>query len=188
MTTYFMLGFVVGLICGFGSFLLYGMHQLKKARQARNKLVSEIAKKAQDLEEKKDSIKNRLKEAARIAQEQLELRAQAELPSMNAAHSRYKNGLVYEIRELERQKIDILKTIIKDGFDPMITVINEAGAREEIPLSAYINNAELNAADDTTSAPQQPSKEKQDNSEENQPKRVGPFMVHKGGKDDGTTH
>lgn len=171
--------FLLGMFFGAGLIMAYGAYQVHKIRKVKDSLIAQIKAKAAEAEQKKGSIQARLVKAAEIAQEQANIRSQMEMPSKNALHSRYKNGLVGEIQDLEQQKLDILKSVLADGYDPMIVTQNENGTKGEIPLSAYVNEAELALADSLgETLPTDP----------NRPKKSGKFIVYKGGKDDGTTH
>jgi hypothetical protein len=114
----------------------------------------------------------------------MELRAQAEMPSKNAVHSKYKNGLVAEINEIEQQKLEILRTVLAEGFDPMITVLHDGGGKEEIPLSAYVLTSQQ-AVDSGAGKKQEAAPHP---GMDQPPRKVGKFFIYKGGKDDGTTH
>ena len=172
-----LLAFLLGALCGTSVFMLYCWFRLKEVKKT---LMDQLKAKTGDLGSKKDSIKDRLFRASDIAKAQMIIRSQMELPSKNATHSRYKNGLVSELQDLELKKLDLLKTVLAEGFDPTITVINEAGAQQEIPLSAYVNEAsgQLNASLGATPPSNDPT----------QPKKASKFILYKGGKDDGTTH
>jgi hypothetical protein len=176
--------FLFGLAVGAGMFMGYGWYQMNKIKKVKDLLMNQIRQKAAEMDGKRDSIKDRLVKASELAQDQASIRAQIEMPSKNALHSRHKNGLVAELQDLEQQKLDLLKTVLAEGFDPTITVINESGARQEIPLSTYVNQATvaLNDSLGTSDATPPPAPE------DNQPKKVGKFIIYKGGKDDGTTH
>jgi len=127
---------------------------------------------------KKESIKSRMNKVREMTAEQLELNSAADGPQKNALHGRYKNGLIGRIKELEIQKADVLRSIIADGFDPEITVVDGAGVVTTIKLSEFL--AQTGAL-----PPTEPPK-----SIKPRTKLVGKFTVHKGGKDDGgsTTH
>jgi len=177
--------FIIGVLVGAGAFISYGLHEVHKMKKAKQTLLDEVKKKATELEQKTNSIKERLVKASQISQTQTDLRNQAEMPSKNGLHSKYKNGLVAEISELEQEKINILKTIIVDGFNPIITVIQDGGTKEEVPLSDYIASeqqvvdvASGKTPEETTPAIPGP----------NEPRKIGKFFVYRGGKDDGTTH
>ena len=173
----FLFGFLLGLVCGVGMFMAYGYYQLSKIKKAKSKFAENLKKKLSEFGDKTESVKTRLLKAHDLTQQQLELRAQAEMPSKNALHSRHKNGLVYEIQKLEEEKIAILKSIVDDGFDPTITVLDEAGNRQELPLSSFVNHSQLKQAEEDSPT-----------TEGDNMKRVGKFVVVKGGKDDGTVH
>lgn len=169
--------FVLGAILGVSAFMAFAWYQVRKIKGSKEKLLAELIKKTKEMESKKNSIQERLIQASDLAKAQSELRAQAEMPSMNALHSRHKMGLVSEIQEMEQRKLDILRTILAEGFDPSVTVITDAGNKEQQPLSTYVDNAQglLNKhvpPDDGPSDKKSSSK----------------FVIYKGGKDDGTSH
>lgn len=179
----FIAGLIFGVLIGASLLMLYSIYTLKKAK---SKLLDKIKVKADEMRESalndaetRTSIVERLREAARIAEEQLALRAQAEMPSKNSLHSRYKNGLVGQLQDLEQQKISILKTVLGDGVDPLITVSKDGGGREEIKLSQYVAEAEEVLGSMGYVAPQEQS--------QGGPKKAGKFIIYKGGKDDGST-
>ena len=180
----YMLFFLIGAIAGAATFMYYGLQQVRKMKKTKQTLIDEVKKKTRELEQKTNSIKERLIRAQQIAQTQMDLRAQAEMPSKNGLHSKYKNGLVTEITELEQEKINLLKTIITDGFNPMITIIQDDGTKEEIPLSDYIETAQQSADIVTGKKPETPPL---DNAA-NEPRKIGKFFVYRGGRDDGTSH
>jgi hypothetical protein len=116
------------------------------------------------------------KKVKEITNEQLDLYSQVSGPQKNALHGRYKNGLNGRIKELEEEKSSILKSILTDGFDPEITVMDGAGVVTTVKLSEFMAESGITI---------EPKK-----TEPVSTKQVGKFTVHKGGKDDGgnTTH
>ena len=180
------LAFIAGVVCGMSVIVCYGWYQLNKLKKIKDALMEQLKIKASaDMDQKKSSIKERLAKASEIAKAQAAIRSRIEMPSKNGLDSRHKNGLVYELQDLEQQKLDLLKTILAEGFDPMITMVNEVGDKTEVPLSTYVNEAigALGASTGVTptSSPATPT-------EPDQPKKIGKFLLYKGGKDDGTTH
>lgn len=88
------------------------------------------------------SVMRRLNEAAELTKQQNELAAASSLPSANALHSRHKNLMAARYKQLEDQKIAVLQSIVRDGFDPMVTVFNAAtNQNEEVLLSHFLNHA-----------------------------------------------
>lgn len=184
MSVLLFFAFLLGIAFGLGCFLAYGAYQVHKIQKTRDKLLGELKKKAEEAQLKSDSIKERLVKASELAQAQMALRAQAEMPSKNALHSQYKNGLVAEIADLEQKKLDLLKTVLAEGFDPVITVVNDNGSKEEMALSEYVNVAlaDLGQRRPSEKLPETPP------TSPGEPKRAGKFIVYTGGKNDGTTH
>jgi hypothetical protein len=174
--------FLLGLLSGSAMFMGYGVYQFASLKKKRDSLMSQIKTKVKESDEKSTSIKDRLLKAAELAQAQVALKAQIEMPSKNALHSKYKNDLVHEIQDMEQRKLDLLTTILAEGFDPTITVVNETGKKEEIPLSSYVGQASRILSEYMGNQPPPLP------NDPNQPRKAGKFIVYKGGKDDGTTH
>lgn len=175
----FLLGTLLGTVC----VLAYGAYHLMKLK----KLSKELEAKAKVTREKIRSIKDRLVRVQEITKLQLDLVGAIDQPSKNALHSRYKNGLNEEIKLLEEEKLEILKSILRDGFDPVITVVSES-QQESIKLSEYMAKHGFNLESDSSKTVESTSSAVA--TEENKPiKRVGNFAVYCGGKtDDSTTH
>lgn len=187
------LSFLLGLIAGASIVIGYGMFEMNKLTKGKVELLKKLRDKMNDVNtspqaelDKANSIKDRLIQASRIADTQNELRAQAEMPSKNALHSRHKNGIVAHVQELEAQKISILRTVLAEGFDPIITVLRDGGTREDIPLSVYVLQAEQQLSLHYTPAP---GTTPEATPSSGGPRKAGKFVIYTGGKDDGgTTH
>ena len=186
------ISFIFGVMCGSLMVMGFASYQLAQLQKNKGNLMKKLKDKLNEGKianlkdtEKGASITQRLIQAARLADAQMELRAQAEMPSKNALHSQYKNGLVRQIQDLELEKISVLKTVLGDGFDPIITVIRDGGIKEEIALSSYVAQSEQNLnlpSQPTAPAPTEPSAL-------GGPRKAGKFVIYTGGKDDGgTTH
>lgn len=171
----FFLGFVLGAVVGIFAFIAWSFYQVRKLKDAKDKLLENLKSKLMEQDGKRQSIIERLKKAQAITEQQLDIRAAADQPSKNALHSRYKNGLIGDLKKLEEEKVAILQSILDDGFDPLINAVDENGNKQELPLSHFVSKARttIDEADGNTPTP---------------PKKVGRFVVVKGGKDDGTTH
>jgi len=125
-----------------------------------------------------ESVSVRMKKVKELTSEQLELYSAASGPQKNALHGRYKNGLNGRIKEIEEEKTAILKSIITDGFDPEISVMDDAGVITKIKLSEYLAQSGI------VIPPKEEAKETP------KAKQLGKFTVVKGGRDDSgnTTH
>jgi hypothetical protein len=185
----FVFGFAIGVLSVLSaSYVLvikarkkmgYKLETLKQKLNSLNDSKEDLKKKLQDDLSRKDSIKERLLKAQEITKQQLDLRAQTDMPSKNSMHSRYKNGLIGEINKLEEEKRTILESILNDGFDPIVTALDEMGNQRNISLSEFLGKT-----------PPAENLEKDDldiSSEEITPeiKKVGKFFVIKGGKGEG---
>lgn len=163
---FFILGMVSGACLTIATTVVLGKRILDRNKQ-------------EPATKKPESVNSRMKKVKEITQEQLSLQSGAQGPQKNALHGRYKNGLIGRIKELETEKNDILKSILADGFDPEITVMDEAGVVTNIKLSEFM------AQNGITMPPKQEPVKPAPSA-----KQVGKFTVYRGGKDDGgnTTH
>ena len=166
----FLSGVIVGIlgVIVLGSFLVRkDANKLKQARSASAKDAMAGALRVKDL----------LKRAAEIAEQQLDLQDQAQQPSANSLHSRFKNGLISEIKRLEEEKIAVLTSIIEEGFDPVVKVSDCGTGVQELPLSEYLLSAGIDvkkkAVAPATADTNKPVEE---------PRKAGKFYVIKGGK------
>jgi hypothetical protein len=162
----------------------YLHYHYNKAKKSKEVSMADAMKKLAEMGQKDRSIKDRLTQAGKLAALQLDLRAQVDMPSKNALHSKYKNGIAAEIADIEQQKLDILRTVLAEGVDMMITVVHDGGERGEILLSQYVAQAQVafneHAGIKPEAVPTAPG--------QGQPKKVGKFFVYNGGKNDGTVH
>ena len=86
--------------------------------------------------EKLGSVKYRFKLVEEITNEQTGLIKSIDRPSASAAHSRHKNGVISRLKELEDKKADIFRSILDDGLDPMITIVDpQTGAPQKLKMS-----------------------------------------------------
>ena len=189
---YFSLGLIAGVVLSV-CYAFYIAYRTKvkleeKVKALKEKLnanasLSEDAKNKEDLLQEllntRDdvrSIRDRLAKAQEITRQQLDLRDQASQPSKNSMHSKWKNGLINEINSLEEEKRSILESILKDGHDPFVMVLDEeTGSTKKIPLSEFLGrpssqNTDQKNIEQESSAPEITNKHK--------------FVVIKGGKDD----
>jgi hypothetical protein len=189
---YFSLGLIAGVVLSV-CYAFYIAYRTKvkleeKVKALKEKLnanasLSEDAKNKEDLLQEllntRDdvrSIRDRLAKAQEITRQQLDLRDQASQPSKNSMHSKWKNGLISEINSLEEEKRSILESILKDGHDPFVMVLDEeTGSTKKIPLSEFLGrpssqNTDQKNIEQESSAPEITNKHK--------------FVVIKGGKDD----
>ena len=170
--------YVLGFLTGAISLIIV---TIAIAKRSFNKRKKEL-----ETGKKPESVGARLKQVKDITTEQLDLQGQISGPQKNGLHGRHKNGLVARLKELESQKTEILKSIVADGFDPEITVMDETGVVTNIKLSEFLaqNGVVMPPVVPKPEAPKVPA------GPPPAPKQHGRFMVHKGGKDDGsgTTH
>lgn len=170
----FLIGFILGVVVVAAIFLAVAAYWVRKLKKIKAKITDEMNKGFAGPNTTYESIIARLKQVQVITDQQLAIQGARDQPSKNALHSRYKNDLIQDIKKLEEEKMAILQSILDDGFDPLMNILDENGQKQELPLSHFVNKAPPSAPLPT--APPSSSK------------RVGKFTLVKGGKDDGTIH
>jgi hypothetical protein len=122
-----------------GFFVSYLFLRLIKSQSFKRNLVTPEQLAVTPGFKEKNQINMKLKQAQEIAIKVDELLTSINNPSKNALHSRYKNGLIGEIKILETQKFEILESVLKDGFDPIIAAKTlETSEPVKMKLSEFI--------------------------------------------------
>lgn len=111
--------------------------QQKKAQDILEQTISDIVKRRQQAAQPKaqvstdsnvsNSVKDRLRKAVEITLEQAKIDV------------RKGPDFIVQHNELELEKLTVLKTILADGFDPLITIRYNTGEQEML-LSTYIQS------------------------------------------------
>lgn len=160
-------GFLIGALSMFLVFLWLGRSVLKKQI---NKAISSVKKSTTSTASTEGSdILDQVKE---LTLEQLDLRGQLDQPQKNALHGKHKNSISTRIKELEEQKIALLKQALASGYDPEIGTIDENGEISRMKLSVYMAEYESLYRDSDSSS----------KSIEKPVKKENPFKVIEGGK------
>jgi len=153
--------FVAGMILGIIITLIWAVTLAvlsSRSVEPDKKKIEYIIKEA----EKIGSIKYRFNEADKIVKKQLEIVKEVYTPNKSAAHSKWKNDLIKQVNDLEKDKIILFKSIVKDGVDPVLKLIGPDGTPEKMKMSEAIKRAEDN--DDTSPLkPKMPTKKTDSN-------------------------
>ena len=125
-------------------------------------------------------IRARIRKVKDLTDMQMALQIQTDGPQRNAMDGKFKNTIIKDIKDLEEQKVEILKSIITDGFDPVISVANPDGTVETITLSQFMANKNITM----------PAAKDANDKVSERKKNLSKFTVYTGGKPDGgsTTH
>ncbi|NVM33972.1 MAG: hypothetical protein HWN81_00150 [Candidatus Lokiarchaeota archaeon] len=132
---FFGAGFGCGCLTAIIILYVLGLRRHKKAKQ---ELKNFEAKFKNEVEKVEQEARTTLKKLHEIFDRQQEISDELQKPSANAGHSNYKNGLLHEYKELEIDKIRIMETILKDGFDFNVKVRKDDGKVETMKLSEML--------------------------------------------------
>ena len=168
-----LLGFMLGVACSALCLYFYAKHAMKK------KLLEDEAKaRAQKIE----SVNERLNQVKELTRKQLTIQSEMESPKFSSLDAKYKMSLIEVIGELEINKNNILQSILDDGFDPSVSVMQNDGTPLPMKLSEFV--ALTTKAPPVETLPEVPLEY-----EGPKPRQVGKFTVYSGSKKgDDTTH
>lgn len=89
--------------------------------------------------EKIAAIKAKFDFFQELTLKQLDLIGKLDQPSSNASHSRFKNSLRQDIKQIEEEKMSILQSILDDGVDAEVKVITPDGSTTKKRISEIVN-------------------------------------------------
>jgi len=138
----FIVGYVIGMFSELIILYIIGKRQAKIYKAQLDKLTKEI-----DMEAKKVEESQMLIVALQaIITKQQTIGDELEKPSANAEHSKHKNGLLQEYKQLEIDKIKIMETMVEEkGIDFAVRVRKENGEVITMKISELLEKAkELN--------------------------------------------
>lgn len=107
---------IVGVAIIFATLFQLLKNHIKKHGDAFDKEFENILKYAELV----GSVKYRMKQVDELTNTQNDLSAHVLRPNASAAHSKWKNDLIGQLKDLERLKINIFRSIVADGLDPLL--------------------------------------------------------------------
>jgi hypothetical protein len=121
--------------------------------------VQAVLKSIQDVHkngEKLGSIKERFKQFTALSDQQQQLASHVYAPSASASHSKHKNSIITQIKSIEEEKRAILKTILDDGFDATILMIDGDGNKTKKKISEILADNPTGSTDVGKTDPKTP--------------------------------
>lgn len=155
--TFFLFGVLAGTIVTALTVLLIIARETKKlnekysdkqseAESLSNKLEESLKLKLDNLSKDLDDTKyinEKLKEVAKYTEAQLEIMNAVQGPSTGPMFSKHRNSASHELKELERKKYTLLKSLIKEGHNPVINHVDfKDNVTEKLKLSDLIERME----------------------------------------------
>jgi hypothetical protein len=137
---------IVGLVIWLGS-------MLSTKKKYSKEEIERLVKNAQTV----GSVAYRYSIVEDIMNRQLELAAQLEAPTKGTSHSRWKQDIQKQIMQMEEEKMDLFRSILEDGVDPVLVTMSADGQREDIKMSEALKRFD---ADNETFPPTTPSRKK----------------------------
>ena len=111
------------------------------------------------------SLDARMKRINEIANIQLNLLSQMDTEQIPALTDVNKNHIRSLLKEIEDEKLVLLRSILDDGLDPEISTIDDAGVIAKTKLSDFMSTRQPRKVDVKD-------------------RRIGKFTLYKGGRDD----
>lgn len=163
---------IVGFTFGVATVIGISLYLARKTIKKRQAKIKSLKNEVNDIMKKINndtSLSDRVSKVKDLTTQQLELRSKAEGPQKNSLHGKHKNTIYAEIKEMEEEKNNILRSILGDGMDPSVAVVDEYGEAKTMKLSEYMEYMGISMAAEEP-------KPKKDSNFRN-------FTVYKGGKD-----
>lgn len=131
---------IVSIIFAVNLVRLLGVWFFKRLRKIAKEEMETVAFLADSLKQAEliGSIKQRFKEFDRLTKDQQNLFKSADAPSRSASHSKFKNSVFSEIKQIEEKKRDILKSILEDGFDAPVQMVDGDGTMTRMRISEVL--------------------------------------------------
>lgn len=115
--------YLCGLCAGTGLGFLFKLeYQRYNVRVILKNLKKELII-AYDEGVKFGAVKLQLQRINEISKIQMDFMGALDRPNASAAHARHKNSIVSQVKALEEEKVTIFKSILKEGADPMLSVV-----------------------------------------------------------------
>ncbi len=133
MGTLLLSGLLVGFLLGILTLTVFT--EVKQLRVMRR--IKQEIEKAFNEGFKMGTVAPKLERVNAIAGEQMNYMSGLDRPSASAAHSKHKNSVISTIKKLEQEKLELLRAIIKDGVDPILSVSID-GKQQNIKTSELI--------------------------------------------------
>ena len=81
-------------------------------------IIDELLSEINEIED----FKKRMDKLDAIMAEQIDLMGAIDGPSKGSSHSRWKNDIIKRIKDLDKEKIELMDSIVADGFNPTLKV------------------------------------------------------------------
>lgn len=146
------ISFFAGGFFGIVTAICIGLYLSKQDEQHIKEINDTIPKIYEKLkmEKIKTSVRARFDQIQAITDRQISLQQSTSVPSKSASHSRWKNDLNRQILEMEKEKIKIIRSILADGVDPLITIMGNDNETVKIRMSEAITRLEAGIAEQST--------------------------------------
>lgn len=128
----------LGIATGFLIVGIYGAILANRDQERRIRLAQEIKHFITETEKKLISVRDKMSRAQEITEEQLDIMYSMEGPQKGVLDGKNRKSLQLKLKTLEQEKMEILESVVKDGHNPTITILNEFSERESLKLSEFL--------------------------------------------------
>lgn len=78
-----------------------------------------------------------------IAKQQQEILTQIEGPLKGTSHAKYKQEMISQVNAMEAEKVEIFRTILADGVDPVLLTVDPDGIQDQAKMSEIVRRFDL---------------------------------------------
>jgi len=100
------------------------------------------------------SVKERFKIFSKLTESQRALLGQVDQPSINASHSRFKNSVIRDLKQIEEDKKEVLQSILDDGIDVHISIMDTDGEITKVLISEFLSEQFQSSENTESNIPQ----------------------------------
>ena len=136
---------IVSSIATLFAMYFYATISIRRQRQQLTKLLDKFKtdnktnNKSEDEALSTINTKIKFQKVREISEQMLQLQAACNQPSKNAAHSKYKNDIVRQMRELDLKRQKIIKEILDSGHNPEVQILLEDGTTKTRSLKDVLD-------------------------------------------------
>ena len=142
----FLIGFVFGttgvLVFALVSCVIWFVNELSSNKRYSKDEMTKIIKDAQTV----GSISWRYTIIEGITKKQTEIMSQLDTPTKGTSHSKWKRGLIDQIKDMELEKMEVFRTILTEGVDPILVCQTPDGELEKLKMSEILKRFDENSS------------------------------------------
>jgi len=142
----FLIGMIFGvagvLVLALASFVVWLTSLVSSKKKYSKVEMNKIIKDAQTV----GSISWRYTIIEDITKKQIAIMSQLEAPTKSASHSKWKHNLIEQVEDMEVEKMNLFRSILAEGVDPILGCRKPSGELESLKMSEVLKRFDDHSA------------------------------------------